>query len=69
MFELDYVRAMQNIGYMNCWTLHVVVSLSSLTSKTLVPAFLYSNNLIKLTVYHALNGHHNVPSISNFDHA
>ena len=47
MFELDYMRIMQIIGYMKCWTLHVVVSLSSLTSKTPVLVFLYSNNLIK----------------------
>ena len=28
MFELDYVRTMQTVGYMNCWTLYIVVCLS-----------------------------------------
>ena len=46
MFELDYVKIMQIVGYMNCWTLYVVICLLSRLSTTLVPVFLYSKNLI-----------------------
>ena len=27
MFELDYVRIMQIVGYMNCWTLYVIINM------------------------------------------
>ena len=48
MFELGYVRTMEIVGYMTCWTLLVVICLSWIW-------FLYSwiqITYLKLTVYH-----------------
>ena len=56
MFELDYVRIMQIVGYMNCWILHVVIIMNYHNSGSCI-----QTTYFKLTVYHALNDHHNGP--------